>query len=404
MAEIKLKGRSFDQIRRLVSDALKVQYPNASWVWIKDEGLYGDTVIYTVEMETGNPRKQTYVASYSIDKTNVVTLADIKPAQIKQSVEVASFSCEIPEFTEADFSAAGDEIVKPCLLFKAGDYTETRGINVTIQDLDSIVIPNFTNIKIEDEHPILKGRRKPSKWSGKIGRVVNTWRVDDTLYGNVAFSKWVGEAFKGERPSLSISLDPKTKHPREVSLVDDPYFEEAGVLSAFSVDPEQVEEPRKGKPMSNFFGTLAEKLGLSKAEVESEMAEFSKADTSALEARLKAVEAENVTLKQGLSTFSAVQSADALANKVLQAKKIIPAQFESVRAAFAKAIEQDGANFSNDGSATKTLESVFESMPEHSFYKPADFSSFSLAPMGGAEPVKFKDSESVMAQLNGGAN
>lgn len=418
MATLKPKGRSFDQTKSMVRSALQAKYPTANYVSIDD--IHQDTVMFSVETANANPRSASYAASYSIDGDGTVTLGEVNAVVSGKTYEtVATFSIESPEFEASDFSATDttSEIVKPCLIFRCGKYPEKNLPEYTQSDADFHLIPAINNggLRLEDLHPRIDpktGEIVPNRWTGKLGKGgLNAWRVGDDIYANVSFSRIMAEAFKGEKPSLSISINPITKMPRELSLVDIGHIEGAGVLAAFSASEETPKPVRKGAGMSTFKEKFAKLLGITEAEVETGVSEFSGADTTALEARLKQVESENAALKQGQSTFSAVTAATqaaAIADSLIRGGTATSAEREGLVSQFTQTLTADnGANFNATtgaveyGPVTTAVLARESARPQLKLVTPD--STFSiLEPNRTAEPEVI-DSQAIYASRKAGA-
>lgn len=338
---IKTKGRSHDEIRSLVRDELKAQTPAASYLWVSD--MYDGSAIYTMEDAQGTSSK--YSASYSISKEGKVTISDVVEVIAKQVYEaVSSFSVEMPSLDSSEF-AAGSEIIKPVRLFKCGVYPDRACKEITHSDADNIIIPGCVGLKLEVEH------LKKSPFSGKMGRVISATRNGDYIDGEVAFAGWMGDAFSGETPKVSIHLDAHKK-PIELSMVCDPRVTEAGLMSAFNASEEKPEPVRRGSVM-NLFSVIAEKLGLKESEVKEGLSsEFASANTE-LVSRMTALEAENLSLKQAQSTFSAATAASqasSIADTLIRNGKATPAERDGLTSLFSATLAADnGSTFSATG-------------------------------------------------------
>jgi hypothetical protein len=396
MATLKPNGPSFDETRSLVRAALQAIQPsgNGTYVWI--DQTYSDMVIYSVET---NSVTNQYAADYTIDKENKVTLGDPIPVVRKAVYEIVSFDVDLPDLSEIEFS--GDVVCKDAILFKCGVYPDKGNFSLSQEEADEITIPALNQgvgSGIEVEH--VKG----TVFSKLLGKVTKAWRVGDFIYGTTEWPAEVAKLLKGKQPKFSISLNSVTKLPIEVSIVKNPRVVEAGVLTKFNKDSDDAPTERKGVVMS-FFGTLAEKLGLTKAEVESGVkAEFSQI-TDPLEAKITALEAENAALKQGQSTFTAAQSATTATQIVegfLLKGKLTPAEKDAAIAAFSSALDADGGvQFAEGkqsfGGVTSALLATYEARPTI----PQFGAGFSVVP-GESEGFKPQSASEVYANRQGG--
>lgn len=411
--EIKPKGRSFDQTRSLVSDALKLLYPSAGYTWINE--LYSDVVIFSVENSNANPRSTTYAANYTVSASNAVSVKDVQQVTAKKVYEsVAVFSIDVPDFDTADFSGDG-EIVKDCLLFRCGDYPDKGLRDYTPEKADFALLPNLPGLRLEALHPKIDPvtGESDSEWSGKLGKgVVDARRVGDDVFGRVSFSQEVVAALKGTKPALSISIHTATGKPVELSLVDVPRIAGAGVLAEFSGgNPEPKKESpkvRKGASMS-LKDKLAEMLGLSKKEVEDGMSEFSN-ENPEVAAELADLKVKYEALKQGHSTFSAVsvsQFANQIADSIIVAEKATPAERDALVSHFSATLTADNGvtSFSAEtglpeyGPLTKAAIAREMARPALNL----GISQFYAVKPEGEKP-KMRSSSEIYADRNGGGN
>lgn len=355
---LKPKGLSFDATKQLVRAAISQAHSidvNRQWLYIEDIWPDGN-VVYSIS--GGSESRTPQARTFSIDSNNNVTLSEAQKVIQQNSYQVVSFSAGEVDFEDVNFD--GETVVKSAILFECGNYPDKK-FSLSQLEADEIVIPAFAaGVPVEVEH--VEG----SVFSGVIGKTVKAWRDGNTIYGDIEWPVEVAKLLKGKKPKLSVGFA-ADKSPREISIVKTPRIKSAGVLSAFT---EETEPERKGGMMS-FFGTLAEKLGLTKAEVESGVkAEFSQI-TDPLEAKIKALETENAALKQGQSTFTAAQSASTATQIVegfLLKGKLAPAEKDAAIAAFSKAIEADGGvQFAEGkqsyGGVTSALLATYEARP-----------------------------------------
>lgn len=128
------------------------------------------------------------------------------------------------------FSAIPDSdfIEREAMLFEAGDYTDTHGVEVTEADLDTM-IGNFQESPIKIEHT-------STPFDGALGMLKSVIRKGKELWGMLSFNPaaWtLAEQAGAKKLSLGITRD-KTKIA-EVSLVNNPRIADAQVFS-FSLD------------------------------------------------------------------------------------------------------------------------------------------------------------------------
>ena len=343
------KGLSFDEIRSRIREGLKTVHPDASYISMDE--IYSDSVLYSVEKYGSNltpSSSKNYHATYSIGKDGSPTIGD--PTEVKKKAvyeAVSVFAVEMPELDASEFSGSAS-IIKPVRLFKCGAYPDRACKEITHSDADNIIIPGCAGLKIEIEH------LKQSPFSGKIGKVLSATRNGDYIDGEVEFSSWVGAAFSGETPKVSIHLD-ANKKPVELSMVCDPRVTEAGLMSAFSAATANEDKPepvRKGSVM-NLFSKLAETLGLKESEVKEGLAsEFGNANPEQA-AEITALRSEITSLKQAQSTFSAVTvatQAEAIADTLIRDGKATPAEKVGLVSLFSATLTADGGSkFSASG-------------------------------------------------------
>ena len=150
MATLKPKGRSIDELRRLVVEGLRTQNPNASWVYARD--IYPDDslVIYTVEQSDSTPSKR-FSAKYTIDAQGTVSYSDVKEVQVKEVYETVGFGFELAEFGEAPKGAV---ITRDAKLFELGTYPD-KDFSLDAAEADAVTVPvlNSGSVHVEIELP-----------------------------------------------------------------------------------------------------------------------------------------------------------------------------------------------------------------------------------------------------------
>jgi hypothetical protein len=126
------------------------------------------------------------------------------------------------------FSRDGETVRRKGVIFRAGDYP-TQQFTMTAADLAELA-ERFEPVPIDHGHPSAGG-----PLDGEFGTLEAVELSGDrtTLYGTVAFPKWLDEKLGDARRKVSASFDRATKRLRSLSLVTRPQIEDAELLAAF---------------------------------------------------------------------------------------------------------------------------------------------------------------------------
>jgi hypothetical protein len=159
-------------------------------------------------------------AAMSID---TVLDAALKEGLVVLMADGATIGSEAPEIREA-------------LIFRAGRY-EDKGIEVTEADLDKYILYHKENGKVPICHEHKDGKLR-------FGYLVGMWRKGTELFGRLAFdAPALATAKKCGLQSLSVAIDRVKNYIKEVSLVEFPRIQDAGIEFSLSGEFSIAESP-----------------------------------------------------------------------------------------------------------------------------------------------------------------
>lgn len=217
-----------------------------------------------------------------------------------------------------------DMVVRDAKIFEAANYPD-RGFKITEADLDSIV----ASFKADGKQLDVKVEHINTAFDGKMGKVVEVWRVGRDLMAKLSFHQVVWDFLEhmGSK-KLSVGLEKCRLRLKEVSIVEQPRVLTAQLFgdSLAEVDGLLV--------FSTLFGSGSESKGgvrimsgevdisiLLQREREAGKAEGLAAAEVQFLARVGPVEAENATLKRK----NAEDAAYAKINSLKAEGKLAPA-------------------------------------------------------------------------------
>jgi hypothetical protein len=124
---------------------------------------------------------------------------------------------------------SGDVVRRKGVIFRAGDYP-TQRYSMTPDDLKALV-EDFESVPVDMGHP-----SAPSPLDGTLGDLEAVELSGDgtTLYGTVAFPRWLEERLGDAKRRVSASFDRATKRLRSLSLVTHPQISDAELQAAFA--------------------------------------------------------------------------------------------------------------------------------------------------------------------------
>lgn len=125
-------------------------------------------------------------------------------------------------------SADGDIVRRRGVIFRAGSYPE-KSFAMTAAELRQLA-ETFTPVPVDLGHP-----SSSSPLDGTMGDLEAVELSDDgsTLYGRVAFPRWLEDRLGDAKRLVSATFDRATKRLRSLSLVTRPQIEDAELLAAF---------------------------------------------------------------------------------------------------------------------------------------------------------------------------
>jgi hypothetical protein len=385
MALLQPKGRSQSEVNRILSEAIRTSNPTASWSYVRE--IYPDDgmVVFSIEQADGQPMKR-YFSSFDIDAKGDVTLGTPEEVVVKEVYEiVATFSCN----DSIDFSKAIEEdgsMIVPAILFECGVYPDKNNFSLS-QDEADLILSDFSGIPIKIEH-------ENTIFDGSIGNVKNAWRVGNTIFGTIEFPLALGQLLKGKAPKLSVGFN-RDKKPREVSLVENPRIENAGVLAEFRAKPRTKLTMKLPAALAALFGGKESDAqhAINEAVEESPLVKQLREESAAKDSKIEALE-------KGQFKITSTATAESLANQVIGEGKVPPAAKDALMAQFTATLSADGGTTFSDGKlvfgpTTQSALEVYKAMPKISELSDSTFAG--EKPQSKAEP-----NPSGFAQLNGG--
>ena len=154
----------------------------------------------------------------------------------KHTVRTPSVEFTLSRKGSALFSQDAEVVRRKGVIFRAGDYP-TQQWSMTPADLAELAA-NFSPVPIDHGHPSAGG-----PLDGAFGTLEAVELSGDktTLYGTVAFPRWLEDKLGDAKRRVSASFDRGTRRLRSLSLVTRPQIEDAELLAAFcACHPEAV--------------------------------------------------------------------------------------------------------------------------------------------------------------------
>jgi post-segregation antitoxin (ccd killing protein) len=366
--------RSFNDIRRLVCEALPKPSKTDGYTYIKDIATE-----WVVWYDSGKYFK----ASYVIDDNNKVTLGD--------KTEVVERTVYDPVVMRV-FAASADSVEWTGKIFEANDYPDKKA-SYTESDLDAFV-ESFEPVELNLEHlGVLYG--EATVLDGKLGSLEKIWRTGSELFGLAKVPEWLDTALDKAERKVSVEIDNIAKRITGIALVCTPRVSDAALMAAFkaskSNSPDQGDKSRiadpsaGGKPMTLkerftalFTGgqvpkDIQEKIeGIiadEQAPIPPETAPAPVTTDPQLAEQVKGYKAQ----VEAMSTAALAREASAFAEEQIKNQKAVPAQKDHIAAMFTTAIKADAAGksvFSDtgtlvEGDNVKALKAMFEAQPSH---------------------------------------
>ncbi|HET6456804.1 MAG TPA: hypothetical protein VFI02_20590 [Armatimonadota bacterium] len=238
---------SLDEISQRVRTAVYEKYDPEMRLAIYCKEIFDDYVI----MEDDEENKLLKIA-WSLDADgNVILGEEQEVEEIYKPVETPS-PAVAPSFT---MPQSAEIVERPARLLEAGDYSNTHGIVVTEDDIDTI-IGNFDS---ESGAP-LKIEHQDTPFDGFLGTVKKLWRQGKELWSTIAFSPvaWALAERAGAK-KLSVGINPEKTKLGEVSLVRNPRIASAQVFQGGAVcfDAGDISDVLYGDTLARFSALLS---------------------------------------------------------------------------------------------------------------------------------------------------
>jgi hypothetical protein len=147
----------------------------------------------------------------------------------------------------APASEAGDVVRRKGVIFRAGAYP-SQAYAMTPDELRALAA-DFSPVPVDLGHP-----SSSSPLDGQLGQLESVETSDDgtTLFGTVAFPRWLEDRLGDAKRLVSASFNRATKRLRALSLVTRPQIEDAELQAAFACacghDEAKAETPAKETP------------------------------------------------------------------------------------------------------------------------------------------------------------
>lgn len=379
-------GLSFDDIRKLLSDAIGERYTGGAEGGCYVTDVYPSAVVYS---EYGGGESKTFKASYIIEADGGVTLGEPVAVARKTSyepvVQMAAFSMDDlddgRQTTDDGTStqAQGEEteyVVRWGKIFEAGEYPD-KGFALTAEEMASAAA-EFVPVNIGYEH---FPQDHPLK--DKLGELREVKVAEDgvTLLGGVAMPAWLDKVLPPAKRMVSTVWDRATKQLKGLDLTGKPRVSDAALMSAYAEFAESLSRTMDdGLLTMDKSETEAEKMS-DKEKIETEkidapMGEENGQALAEMQAALSKSDADRAALAAQVETLSAdkrQRDSEAFADGVIAEKKALPAEKSSMAALFSQAVlddEKDGkpsglATFSEGKQASRVeaLRALYASRP-----------------------------------------